>query len=134
MIFRIFSVLDFDSRPGTLGGIIKQAIYEKRQISIKNALDKRDFLTPKTIAQTIEKCISKDIDGGIYNICSGETRSVKQAAQAMLRKAKLPETWFEFSMETSEVPVLFGDNSNLRKAVPGIQKTLTWEPSEFQHY
>jgi UDP-glucose 4-epimerase len=134
LIFRIFSVLDFGTKPYTLGGRITQAIRDKNRIKIRNSLDQRDFLTPKSIAQTIEKCLESDIPGGIYNICSEQPRTVKEVAKEMLVKANLSENWFHYVQENSRVPILCGDGSKLRSAVPGIEELLRWNLSDFHSY
>ena len=134
VILRIFSVLDFGTKPYTLGGLITQAIKNRERIQINNALDQRDFLTPKSIAQTIEKCLESEIAGGIYNICSGRPRTVKEVAGEMLVKAGLPENWFQYEQENSRVPILYGDSSKIKNAVPGLEQLLRLNLSDFHTY
>lgn len=132
LIFRIFSILDFGTVGYTLGGKVTEAINNRERIRIKCALDRRDFLSPKSVSRIIEYCIQKNLAGGIYNLCSGEPRTVKEAVQQMLVIANLPVNWFEFEDKHSNSPEVFGDNSKIIKAAPGIESLLQWELTPLQ--
>lgn len=132
VIFRIFSILDFGTPGYTLGGKVTDAIKSRERIQIKCALDRRDFLTPKSVSNAIEYCIQRNLAGGIYNVCSGEPRTVKEAVQQMLVLANLSVDWLEFEDKHSNFPEVFGDNSKVIKAAPGIESLLKWELTPFQ--
>ena len=127
VIFRIFSILDFGTPGYTLGGKVTDAINNQRKILIKCALDRRDFLTPRNVSNAIEYCIHSNLAGGIYNICSGEPRTVKEAVEQMLVSANLPLNFFEFESKHSNSPEIFGNNSKIVKAAPGIESLLKWK-------
>lgn len=127
VIFRIFSILDFGTSHYTLGGKVTEAIKKQEKISIDCSLDCRDFLTPRSVAHAIQMCIHSNIEGGIYNICSGELRTVKKAVLQMLTTAKLPLDSFAFDDKNSNSPVILGNNSKIVKAIPGIESSLKWE-------
>ena len=127
VIFRIFSILDFGTAGYTLGGKVTEAINNQKKILIKCALDRRDFLTPRNVSNAIEYGIQRDLAGGIYNICSGEPRTVKEAVEQMLVTANLPLNFFEFENKHSNSPEIFGDNSKIIKAAPGIESLLKWK-------
>ena len=129
VIFRIFSILDFGTADYTLGGEVTKGIKNKRNITIKCALDRRDFLSPRTVSNAIKYCIHSNLVGGFYNICSGEPRTVKEAVEQMLVTANLPLNFFEFENRNSNSPEIFGNNSKIIKAVPGIESLLKWELS-----
>ena len=127
VIFRIFSILDFGTAGYTLGGKVTEAINNQKKTLIKCALDRRDFLTPRNVSNAIEYGIQRDLAGGIYNICSGEPRTVKEAVEQMLVTANLPLNFFEFENKHSNSPEIFGDNSKIIKAAPGIESLLKWK-------
>jgi nucleoside-diphosphate-sugar epimerase len=127
VIFRIFSILDFGTAAYTLGGRVTEAINNQKKILIKCALDRRDFLTPRNVSNAIEYCIHSNLAGGIYNICSGEPRTVKEAVEQMLVTANLPLNFFEFENKHSNSPEIFGNNSKIIKAAPGIESLLKWK-------
>jgi nucleoside-diphosphate-sugar epimerase len=127
VIFRIFSILDFGTAGYTLGGKVTEAINNQKKILIKCALDRRDFLTPRNVSNAIEYGIQRDLAGGIYNICSGEPRTVKEAVEQMLVTANLPLNFFEFENKHSNSPEIFGNNSKIIKAAPGIESLLKWK-------
>lgn len=127
VIFRIFSILDFGTAGYTLGGKVTDAINNQRKILIKCALDRRDFLTPRNVSNAIEYCIHSNLAGGIYNICSGEPRTVKEAVEQMLFSANLPLNFFDFENKHSNSQEIFGNNSKIIKAAPGIESFLKWK-------
>ena len=131
-IVRIFSVLDWDVSPRSLGGAIKRLIEPNSDFEIKNGGDIRDFLTPKTIAEAILQ-ISNNVDVyGVVNLCSGQALSVKAAALLMLKKSKIQIDERRIISEVSQVPYLVGENSKLSKLIPHL--SLTWNPSYISRY
>jgi len=127
VIFRIFSILDFDTASFTLGGRVSDAIKKGDRINIRSALDKRGFLTPLSVSKIIEMCIHRKLPGGVYNICSSEVITVKQAVQNMLEMASLPVDWFAFDENYSSAPTVYGDNSKILKEIPEVESLLHWE-------
>lgn len=132
IILRVFSVLDFYTDEFTLGGRVTKAIERSQKITIANSLDKRDFLTPKSVAQAIEFCIEENLEGGIYNLCSGQSQTVRDAVQRMLVKASLSKDWLNFDENYSISPAVCGSNSKVINALPGLKPLLKWQLSEFR--
>jgi nucleoside-diphosphate-sugar epimerase len=132
VILRVFSVLDFYTSDFTLGGKVTHAIQDRKQFHIESALDERDFLTPKHVAQAIEFLISNRIPGGIYNLCSGVSKTVKEAVQEMLIKATFPVDWAKFDDSYSNAPKVCGSNFKLLKLMPELKPLLRWELSEYE--
>ncbi len=127
-IIRVFSVLDWDVAPYTLGGAIRKLTHTHSDFILANASDVRDFLTPKTIAQTIYEIAAKGTQFGVVNLCSGTGISVGNAAKIMLigSKFEIPES--KFSWVQSANPYIVGDNTRLLSRHPSLQ--LTWKPSK----
>jgi len=127
VILRIFSILDYGTAGHTLGGKVTEGIKNQRKILINCALDRRDFLTPRTVSSAIKYCIQSNLAGGIYNICSGEPRTVKEAVEQMLVTANIKPNFFEFESKHSHSPEILGNNSKIINVVPGIESLLKWE-------
>ena len=126
-IVRVFSVLDWDVAPFTLGGGIAKLIDEKSDYVLSNCDDVRDFLTPKTIATILAKICESPSLSGLVNLCSGEGRTVGQAAREMLGPNVSVNALRRMRPGRSDNPVIIGDNSKLRNALPGLD--LHWTPS-----
>lgn len=126
-IVRVFSVLDWDVKDFTLGGGIKKLSIPNSDYSLNNALDIRDFLTPKQIAKAIVSISTHGQLMGIVNLCSGVGIQLEVAAQIMLssRNFKLPKD--RVKRVNSRIPFLVGDNSRLISYLPNLD--LVWKPT-----
>jgi len=124
-IIRIFSVLDWDVAPYTLGGAIRKLT--NSELVLKNSSDVRDFLTPKSIAEAIYEIATSETQGRILNLCSGLGISVGEAAKKMLRESGFVVPEENFSWEQSANPYVVGDNSRLISLHPALK--LSWQPS-----
>jgi nucleoside-diphosphate-sugar epimerase len=126
-IIRVFSVLDWDVAPYTLGGAIRKMTETNSDFVLSNASDVRDFLTPKSIATAIYQIAMTGAQFEIVNLCSGSGISVGDAAKKMLHESgfKLEEN--RFSWEQGANPHVVGDNSRLLSAHPNLK--LSWQPS-----
>jgi nucleoside-diphosphate-sugar epimerase len=126
-IVRVFSVLDWDVAPFTLGGGIAQLSDPNSNYVLKFCDDIRDFLTPKTIAQTLLEICRSERLFGVVNLSSGHGISVGKAAEEMLRQKGFRGKNSRMVGGNSPNPVLIGDNSKLTNALPNL--VLKWEPS-----
>ena len=126
-IVRVFSILDWDVAPFTLGGGIAKLASKDEIHQLRNADDVRDFLTPQKVAESLEEIIRSQNLFGIVNLCSGEGTSVANAARAMLlkRNHEVPEN--RILHEKSSNPYVVGSNSKLLLAIPNLD--LSWHPS-----
>lgn len=126
-IVRLFSVLDWDVKDFTLGGGIKKLAIPHSDYLLNNALDIRDFLTPKQIAKAIISIATNDLLIGIVNLCSGIGIPIEVAAQIMLsgRNLKVPKD--RIIRVNSQIPFIVGDNSRLISHLPNLD--LKWKPS-----
>ncbi len=126
-IVRVFSVLDWDVAPFTLGGGIAKLLDEKSDYVLTNCDDVRDFLTPKTIAKTLVRMCETPTLFGLVNLCSGRGVSVREAARKMLGPDLSPNILEGMKPGHSDTPVIVGDNSKLRSALSDLD--LRWTPS-----
>lgn len=124
-IVRVFSVLDWDVAPYTLGGAIKKMI--DTDLVLSNASDIRDFLTPKTIAEVIYEIAFVGAQFEIVNLCSGSGISVGEAAKKMLHESGFEVDDDRFSWQQGLNPYVVGDNSRLLSRFPLLN--LSWQPS-----
>ena len=124
-IIRVFSVLDWDVAPYTLGGAIKKLT--DSDFTLSNSSDVRDFLTPKSIAEAIHEIATAGKLSGIVNLCSGFGLSVGDAAKRMLSESGLVVSEDMFSWGHGANPYVVGDNSRLISHHPRLN--LSWQPS-----
>jgi len=126
-IIRVFSVLDWDSAPFTLGGGIRKLSDINSDFILSNASDIRDFLTPKDIANALFEIASAGTHFRIVNLCSGTGTSVGDAAKRMLFEGGFNVAESRFSWIQSSNPFVVGDNSLLMSHHPNLK--LFWQPS-----
>ena len=128
-IIRIFSVLDWDVAPFTLGGAIRNLAENDPGFTLNNSSDIRDFLAPKAIASALYEVSSQDTSLGTVNLCSGRGTSVGEAARRMLSESgfEIDEAKFEWKQSANSFVV--GDNSRLLSEHPTLN--LTWQPSTY---
>jgi nucleoside-diphosphate-sugar epimerase len=83
-IARIFSVLDWDCKEFTLGGLFRKIADGDEELQINFGDDTRDFLTPKVIAKLLEKLASKKETSGTWNLSSGNAISIRAARNTIV--------------------------------------------------
>ena len=126
-IARVFSVLDWDVAPFTLGGGIKKLGDTNSKYILNNCDDVRDFLTPKTIAEVLLKISGHPDLSGIVNVCSNRGLKVGEAARTMLTGSGITVPEGRMKAGFSSSPFIVGDNSKLLAAIPNLD--LSWAPS-----
>lgn len=128
-ITRIFSVLDWDCKEFTLGGLFRKMADGDKKIVINNGDDTRDFLTPKTISSLLQELANKTNSSGIWNMSSGNAVSVREAANIMLG-ALIGEKLAELIQPgLSDSPYIVGDNLKLRNLL--TDGNFSWVPGEY---
>lgn len=132
LILRVFSLLDWEMPYGTLGYLIEKIAIGKSNGIVNFSDDIRDFLAPYQVANLISKIVGTS-EYGTYNICSGEGRSIHDAAIRMMSSAS--EYSFELRKRlikgNSAVPNIVGNNSNFQKV---FSLTIpSWSPSKIPH-
>ena len=126
-IIRVFSVLDWDVSPFTLGGGIRKLADIDPDFILSNASDIRDFLTPKDIARALFEIALAGTQFEIVNLCTGNGISVGDAAKRMLSESGFNVDEDKFSWGRSANPSVVGDNSLLISRHPTLK--LFWQPS-----
>lgn len=126
-IIRLFSVLDWDTAPFTLGGAIRKLTDPSSEFMLSNSSDIRDFLTPRKIAEVLFEIASKELSLGVINLCTNHGISVGSAAVRMLTESGFEVPATRFSWGNSQNPSIVGSNSRLKSALPKLD--LTWQPS-----
>lgn len=126
-IVRVFSVLDWDMSPSSLGGLIRRLAIQEPNCRLGNASDVRDFLTPKTVADALYEICSQSSIGGVMNLCSGVATSVGAAAHRMLEDNGRELHDHQINWGNSAYPYIVGDNSLLTSL--HLSLDLTWRPS-----
>lgn len=126
-IVRVFSILDWEMPEFTLGGAIQEMASVDNEREIENTDDIRDFLTPKTVAEALEKIVVTDTDQQILNLCSGTALTVAEAAREMLRCRNMKVAAHRFLPGNSQTPCIRGDNKILRETIPSLE--LDWKIS-----
>ena len=127
-IIRVFSVLDWDVAPFTLGGAVRKLTQPDSKFQLNHSDDVRDFMTPKTIAKSIFEIAKSDKLDGIVNLCTGTGIRVGEAAIRMLDESgyKIPSA--RILPGISANPYVVGDNSKLLSTIPDLR--LDWQPSK----
>lgn len=128
-IVRIFSVLGWDCKEYTLGGLFQRIAQGDNDLLIKHGGDTRDFLTPKTIAATLQKMAEGNEMPGIWNLSSGKGTTVREAALTMLRQVLGDSVKDRIQDGQSETPSIVGDNSKLSVAL--VDTELKWQPGPY---
>jgi nucleoside-diphosphate-sugar epimerase len=129
-IIRVFSVLDWDTAPFTLGGAIRRLANNEPDFKLENASDVRDFLTPHSIASALHKIASRGSRYKVLNLCSGVGTSVGEAANRMLQQSGFELKEEQISVGNSKNPYAVGDNSVLKSLE--LDLNLEWLPSSFK--
>jgi nucleoside-diphosphate-sugar epimerase len=124
-IIRVFSVLDWDVAPFTLGGAIKKLV--DSEFILSNSSDVRDFLTPKQVAGAVYEISSAKNASGVFNLSSGKATSVGVAVNYLLKLENIKVSEGALIEGNSTIPSIVGDNSKLKSLLPKL--TLDWAPN-----
>lgn len=122
LILRVFSILDWDVKPFTLGGAIQQLLSDP-SYKLRYGGDLRDFLTPYQTSEVILELSTMQTKSQLMNVCTGEGISIAEAA-ALLLNSRERQSWGDrISDEISENPRIVG-NAELVSAA--LRRTLSW--------
>ena len=128
-IVRIFSVLGWGCKDYTLGGLFRKIAEGDKELLIKHGGDTRDFLTPETIAAVLQRIAEGTEMPGIWNLSSGKSLTVSQAASVMLGNILGDSIKNRIQEGQSETPSIVGDNSKLRSVLSDLD--LEWRPGPY---
>jgi nucleoside-diphosphate-sugar epimerase len=126
---RVFSVLDWDVAPFSLGGAIKRLASREKNFTLRNTDDIRDFLTPSTLGKILTKIVLSNELSGVVNLASGVGISVAQAAKRMLDLTGEEFNPAIFEKGNSANPIIVADIRRLLSTFPELN--LGWDPSKF---
>ena len=126
-IVRLFSILDWNMPDFTLGGAARKLADKNSDFTLSNSDDIRDFLTPKTVADTLAKISLCDSLVGIVNLSTATGTSIKEAIGIMFAESNLILQNFRLLPGTSNFPTIIGSNSKLLSNLPDLD--LNWQPS-----
>lgn len=101
-ILRPFNIYGVDQKGMLLiPEIISQLKEGKRQIQLKAATPRRDYINVVDVARAFVACINDNNDYGIYNVCSGESISVREVTEVINNHLK---NKVEFLFSSSDRP------------------------------
>lgn len=125
MILRVFSVLGWNTREGSLGATVTRAINSGQRVEIPHSHDVRDFLPPDGVARNLLRIMKKGPVHGTFNLCTNHGLSVEEAVQKMCLDRGVSTSNIRFVPGHSPLPYLVGANSKLLEAYPNL--VLNWE-------
>jgi len=127
LILRVFSILDFDGKPYTLGGRVATSVRNQTPLFVENANEVRDFLTPTSVANILHDCSTHASLSGIFNICTQKATSVREAILQMISQA--PQFHEKVHFVDSQTPTtIIGSNHKLLNLMPNLSSKLNWSP------
>lgn len=122
-IIRPFNIYGVGQRGKLLiPGIFDQLKENKKQIQLKAASPRRDYINVIDVARAIKLCAESECPIGPYNVCSGESVSVRELTEIINRNLKRK---VEFSFSSSDRP---NEVDETRGAYNNL-KALGWKPS-----
>ena len=127
-----FVISDFASQIAEIEAGEKEPV-----LSVGDMSAARDFTYVTDVAAAYVALIEKDVPSGIYNVCSGKARQIKQVLDSLLALAKVKVEIREdpARMRPSEVPFFVGNSSKLQSIAgwspkvdckEGLMKTLAY--------
>lgn len=103
--------------------IIGQLKKGKKKIQLKAATPRRDYINVIDVARAFAACVHDTNDYGVYNLCSGESISVKEITEIINKHLKKKvEFLFSDSDRANEVDETRGSCEKL--------KSIGWMPSK----
>jgi len=86
-------------------------------MKVGNLEAKRDFSDVHDVVAAYELLCKKGVAGQAYNVCSGKTHSIQEILNILLGMTdkKIDVLKDEKRMRPSEIPVIYGDNSKIKK-------------------
>lgn len=97
---------------------------KQENLAVGNLEAKRDFLDVRDVVRAYRLLAESSLWGNTYNISSGASYSIKEVLDTLisLSQTKIKVVVDQSKLRPSEIPVLWGDNTKLRK-------DLDWSPT-----
>lgn len=118
--------------PGQIEGFLLPDLYAKvkaaegSEIHVGNLETQRDYTDVRDVARAYTALASQDtVSHDVYNVCSGKATSGRQLLELLKREMDFPDLDIvidEKLFRPSDSPILYGDNSRLRKETD-------WQPA-----
>lgn len=102
--------------------ILGQLKEGKKQIQLKAASPRRDYINVVDVAEAFVACINDTSNYGVYNVCSGESISVKEITELINKHLK---NKVEFVFSSSDRPNEVDESRGSCEKLMG----LGWKPS-----
>jgi nucleoside-diphosphate-sugar epimerase len=120
VIARIFSILDLQMPEYSLGGVLERIISRTENVKVHFSDDVRDFLDRSQVAEALVALAENLTNNVIYNICSGNPMTIKEALLDYVQSRGICLGDVEFLPGHSAKPFLVGDNSRIKSEYPGL--------------
>ena len=124
VIVRLFSILGEGMPDCSLGGAIRRLVADPHFL-LNNCDDIRDFLTPQVAAKSLFEIAQASGIHGVFNLCSSQARSVKDAVLSQLAQSLRGDFSSRMLSGHSTVPSIRGANVKLLEYLPQLEKSLT---------
>ena len=124
VIVRLFSILGEGMPDCSLGGAIRRLVADPHFL-LNNCDDIRDFLTPQVAAKSLFEIAQASGIHGVFNLCSSQARSVKDAVLSQLAQSLRGDFSSRMLSGHSTVPSIRGANVKLLEYLPQLKKSLT---------
>lgn len=111
---RVFYTYGDNENPNRLFPYIINSLKNNQKVSINYSHLKKDYMFAGDIAKAISMIIDSNLNG-IINLCSGKTLSIGYIASLIANKMSKSHLLELNKLNTSEAPIIVGDNSILRK-------------------
>jgi len=104
--------------PDFCAQIARRSPADHAPIVVGNLEDRRDFLDVRDVVRAYALLLRHGVPGTVYNVCSGEARSIRSVLERLLDLAGVAAEVVvdPARLRPSPVPLLVGDNRRLRAA------------------
>ena len=116
-----YAVSDFASQVAQIEGGFCPPIIKVGDLSAQ-----RDFTDVRDVIEAYITLLEKKVDTGIYNVCSGQPRSIKGILNFLLEQSKIPITIQidRDRLRPSDVPLFIGSASKIKSAIDWAPKRI----------
>ncbi|MDA0027780.1 NAD(P)-dependent oxidoreductase [Brachyspira hyodysenteriae] len=111
---RVFYTYGYNENPNRLFPYIINSLKEDKKVYINYSQLKKDYIFAGDIAKAISLIIDSNFNG-VINLCSGKTLSIGDIASLIANKMSKSYLLDLNEFNTSEAPIIVGNNSILRK-------------------
>lgn len=112
---RLFNITGPGESKHTIGGSIISQLELSNEIQLGNLISKRDFLDVRDVANALVLIAKNGKNNEVYNICSGESISIKDFLKLFINQLKIkPVVNIDKNkFQKNDIQDLVGDNSKI---------------------